>query len=156
MTFKPHALFKPYTLNDFVRESNRIEGIRRPPTVNEIFAHVEFGKLDRVTVADLALFVSRVQPKARIRDRVGDDVRVGLHRPPAGGPGIPRALTLIVAGAEQRDAFQTHHDYETLHPFLDGNGRSGRALWLWQMGGILFAPLGFLHHWYYQSLEARR
>jgi Fic family protein len=39
---------------------------------------------------------------------------------------------------------------------MDGNGRSGRAIWLWQMlrqeGG---APLGFLHHFYYQTLEAQ-
>ena len=50
-------------------------------------------------------------------------------------------------------ACETHVRYELLHPFLDGNGRSGRALWLWLMGQ---APLGFLHTFYYQTLSAAR
>jgi hypothetical protein len=37
-------------------------------------------------------------------------------------------------------------------PTTDGNGRSGRALWLWCMRGR--APLGFLHQFYYQTLGA--
>ena len=48
--------------------------------------------------------------------------------------------------------------YETLHPFMDGNGRSGRILWAWQMIEHNIAPglsLGFLHAYYYQTLAAR-
>ena len=39
---------------------------------------------------------------------------------------------------------------------MDGNGRSGRALWLWQMVNQhnYDMRLGFLHLWYYQSLQA--
>lgn len=50
-------------------------------------------------------------------------------------------------------AYRCHVVYETLHPFTDGNGRSGRAVWLRQMGWIVRAPLGFLHHFYYQTLQ---
>ena len=66
------------------------------------------------------------------------------------------ALGEILADAvdECSSAYVLHCRYESLHPFTDGNGRSGRALWLWMMGGIEEAPLGFLHTWYYQSLEA--
>ena len=54
--------------------------------------------------------------------------------------------------------FGIHLRYETLHPFMDGNGRSGRILWAWQMLHHDIAPgirLGFLHAFYYQTLAAR-
>lgn len=59
--------------------------------------------------------------------------------------------TLKIA-SEIMSPFTTHLRYESIHPFSDGNGRSGRALWLWQMKGR--APLGFLHQFYYQTLAA--
>ena len=43
-----------------------------------------------------------------------------------------------------------HCIFESIHPFVDLNGRVGRAIWLHMMDGN--APLGFLHTWYYQSL----
>ena len=48
-------------------------------------------------------------------------------------------------------AYENHKYFEEIHPFLDLNGRTGRAIWLHQMGGE--APMGFLHTWYYQSLS---
>ena len=54
--------------------------------------------------------------------------------------------------------YDIHRRYETLHPFMDGNGRSGRILWAWQMIHHDIRPglsLGFLHAFYYQTLDAR-
>lgn len=147
-------------LYHFVKESNQIEGIRRDPTQEEIGAHVEFLRLSIPTVEALQSFVDKVQPGAKLREHAGMDVRVGQHSPPKGGPEIRKSLEKIlnemIYPRTPDIAYELHHQYESLHPFMDGNGRSGRVLWLWCMGGVHMVPLGFLHTWYYQSLQFHR
>ena len=159
-----------FTMRDFVRESNRIEGIRRDPYPHELAAHTRLLKADALTVTAIESFVASATRNvdgglhkysmhgAPIRKAPGMDVRVGNHLPPKGGPDIVRQLRDLLAAISERSMTprEAHIHYERLHPFMDGNGRSGRAIWLWQMGGIERAPLGFLHHFYYQSLEARQ
>lgn len=140
-------------LAGFVAESNRIERIIGA-WPDQIAAHERF-LAALPSVDSLVLLVSVLQPDAVLRDRPGLDVRVGNFFPERGGPSIDYKLRGILASAKAlTNPYATHCAYETLHPFTDGNGRSGRALWLHMMGGIERAPLGFLHHWYYQSLAA--
>ena len=144
----------------FVQESNQIEGINRPithpQTGREIEAHEWFLALDTVSVADLEHFVSIVQPDAVLRDKPGMNVQVGSYVAPPGGPEIRKNLEQILKTVYRcaPTPHGIHMIYENLHPFTDGNGRSGRVLWLWMMGGIEKAPLGFLHQFYYQTLKA--
>jgi len=157
-----------FSLRDFIKESNRIEGI---PVISawDISAHEELLAKEVLTVGALADFVTAVAPGAQLRIAPGMDVRVGMFFPIGGGERVAMGLDNLLYRANQhragllgRDpsrahmAYRLHVDYETLHPFTDGNGRSGRALWLWMMGGIAAAPLGFLHTFYYQSLGASR
>jgi|SRR5215217_5574154 len=143
-------------LNLFVRESNWIEGIKRDPLPVEIAAHIMILGAGAITIPVLQQFVSMVEPDAVLRDQPGLNVRVGDHHPPPGGPTIADDLQRILTLVRTSTPYFIHQEYETLHPFTDGNGRSGRALWLATMGGLKHAPLGFLHHFYYQSLSAYR
>lgn len=147
-----------FTIEDFVRESNRIEGIYRDPTFKEMDATAAFTAKQVLTITDMIDLVAVYQPDAKPRFVQGLDVRVGGHIPPRGGPHVQAALQQLLEGimADRFSPYGGHVAYETLHPFTDGNGRSGRALWLWMTGGIHKAPLGFLHHFYYQSLDAAR
>lgn len=132
-------------LYDFVKESNRIKGILRPPTDTELGGHNDFLLLAKLTVPDVEMLVSRVQPGAILRRQRGNQLRGLLER---------------ASDFTGNQPFEIHVWYETLHPFTDGNGRSGRAIWLWMMKqrGELDRALaiGFLHNWYYQSLQAQR
>lgn len=141
---------RPASLLEFVRESNRIEGILREPLGKEIEAHSQFLAAPP-TISSLEVFVGQVQPDAVLRDRQGLNVVVGRYYPPEGGIHIRNELANILSRLD--DPYASHQAYEGLHPFTDGNGRSGRVVWLWAMGGIANCPLGFLHHWYYQSLQ---
>ena len=168
------------TLEEFVAESNRIEGIDGVAP-DDMMAHEELLSLRELSVKDIERFVSLVQPNAILRRPVGLNVRGGNYVAPPGGPKIEPALEKLL-GLVNRDwveeghcdpaAYKAHLAYENLHPFSDGNGRSGRAIWLWMRRGL--TGRGFLYEWnkarlecagldffqmrgmYYQSLSDRR
>ena len=136
----------------FICESNRIEGIIGVPPDREIAEFKRFMALETVMLDDLKQFVSVYQPNAKLRTEKGMDVRVGDHYPPPGGGRILALIGNLLGevNAGEISPWQAHIDYETIHPFTDGNGRSGRMLWAWMMQDI---RLTFLHRFYYQTLS---
>jgi len=143
---------------DFIRESNRIEGILRDPTEEEIAAHERLLKLVQLHPTTVGDFQAVIAPGKPLRERPGMNVRVGNHIAPEGGPNIIRRLQRILSNANDasRSPWSVHIAFETLHPYMDGNGRTGRAIWAWQMQGLGHDPftLPFLHRFYYQTLDA--
>ena len=85
---------------------------------------------------------------------------------------VPEALGALEHFLHQADGLPTlvkiglaHAQFETIHPFLDGNGRVGRLLitFLLTEGAILNKPVLYLSHWfrrhrseYYDCLQAVR
>lgn len=147
-------------ITSFLFESNRIEGIMRPPLAAERAAfEVFYMDLAPVSAQSLGDLQAVFAPGHPLRERVGMDVRVGSHIAPAGGPRIlPRLQALLRRMRASHDPWKIHCDFEVLHPYLDGNGRTGRMLWAWHMAAVGQDPFGlsFLHRFYYQTLERSR
>lgn len=143
-------------LCNFADESNRIEGIYGNKALNDHQRRLE--KLlaeDTMSIAILCEF----NTAGALRTQSGMNVFIGNHEPKPGGMHIMYALDDTVAKANAGiDPYIVHHEFEKLHPFLDGNGRTGRALWLWQMMNQEYYSVrnNFLQQWYYQSLDRGR
>src|SRR5690554_2452124 len=99
-----------FTLEDFIRESNKIEGIYRDPTEEELRETERFLDLNILEVCDLERVVSVYQPGALLRDKVGMNVSIRsggriIHTPPAGAPKVRRVLKQILDDVNRRDPY---------------------------------------------------
>lgn len=141
----------------FLVESNGIEGMCDPITTDEVSEAVDFLMLDRLSTQDIEKHAASKGGKLREYEHM--DVYVGSYCPPKGGPNIPRNLNLLIHAINENSLtpFEQHVEFENLHPFTDGNGRTGRLIWAWHMLHHGIHPgidLMFLEAFYRQTLEA--
>lgn len=145
-------------------ESNAIEGIRYSPSEEEVSRYEAFLDLTRIRLADVEEYVRFVSPGASLRTANNQLVTVGKHVPPKPGMAIMYSLQNMLdelnARPNEIQPFDWHCNYQSLHPFTDGNGRSGRAIYVWhclqRQEDWLVTGRDFLHEWYYRSLDASR
>ena len=141
-------------LYEFQRQSNAIEGIVGAQD-REVHALKMFLAKAVIRLEDLIAYVAVIEPRAELRNRPEvSGVRVGDHIAPPSGVRVAETLETILIDVcfNHRTPYENHCHYLTLHPFTDGNGRSARALWLWQHGGVCRYP--FLQAFYYETLAA--
>ena len=149
---------KKNLIYDFCVESNRIERkfseIEHTQMETKLRSLLDEPELTEDLIVDFAKMCG-----GEYRVKNGMDVVIANHRPMIGGITIKNELQKIIKRAnEGDDPFDVHCDFEILHPFMDGNGRTGRAIWVWQMWNQkdYYLDIGFLHLFYYQTLDKIR
>lgn len=138
----------------FLQESLAIEGINRGPTPHEIRAAYAFLESDLDLLGVLTL-QSVIAPGHPLRNQRGMNVQVGAHTPMPGGKNVEQQLRTLVTQAEHNSPFIVYSWFQHLHPFMDGNGRTGRLLWAKRMLQLKEDPfrIPFLNRFHYQSLD---
>lgn len=147
---------RPSKLEAFLLESNRIEGIYGdldPKLTEAARLFLFYDDIDLARLNELQVIIAPNKPLRRLQ---GMNVQVGSYVAPIGGPEIVHQLQAILEKVRQGlHPWYVHLEFEQLHPYMDGNGRTGRMLWLWQMLRQGRDPFirPFLHTFYYQTLE---
>lgn len=50
---------------------------------------------------------------------------------------VPRALEGLVQAQSLLEAGKLYYEFQEIHPFVDGNGRTGKILYNWKLGRLL-------------------
>lgn len=134
-----------------IRESNLIEGIDNPAADRRARWAWKYLREQRTITKEVLLETHRritytQLPKGESGHYRRVQVYVGNHKPP-GSLLVPILMTewmeKLLINQNALDPIQMHIEFETIHPFIDGNGRTGRMLLWWHELQIGRAPTLF-------------
>jgi len=144
-------------LRKFIQESNKIESIE---DITEIPYSVKaFNKIEKITVESILKIhkeiMSNLEPDiaGQLRDKV---VYVGGRTCPTEDLENRLLALCLVTPETSIQALDWHIRFETIHPFFDGNGRTGRLIYYWQCKNIGVQPILFCKsnlQWYYDLFK---
>jgi hypothetical protein len=95
------------------------------------------------TVQSIQLVGAIVEPRHNTADNWrGTNVRVGDSiKPPH--QDVPSMMDLLIADWPHTSSDDWYFRFEEIHPFRDGNGRTGNILWNWHRGSLTPHTLEF-------------
>lgn len=140
------------SLYAFCAESHAIEGVFDSALTEELAARTADFLDTELSLDSLSSF----NIKGHLRSQYGMALRVGPYVAPAGGPPVRVALRNLLTGIAQHEtsSYDAHCEFMALLPFTDGNGLTGRALWLYhRLLADEGVPHKFLRNWYVSSLS---
>lgn len=153
----PGVLIQDHDAAEFITESNLIENIDYPFPEAVMGWLKKQHKVDEINgqVSALCYVVKNYKKKITPEMVIALHTRLMKRLLPAPYLGIRKELVRVggrlcplpialrpmlkqwcskvnaLKNPTEEEIWQTHLAYESIHPFIDGNGRSGRLLWLW-------------------------